>query len=409
MTTKKLYDIIIWGASGFTGRLVADYLFHNYRDKELSWALAGRNQAKLEEIRIGLGDQAGTVPIVIADSNDEASLKDMVDQTKVIISTVGPFAWHGSLLVKVCAEAGVSYCDLTGEPQWIRKMIDANEAAARNTGARIVHCCGFDSIPSDMGVYFLQQQAIEKFKEPLSTIQFTLLKAKGGFSGGTVHSLANVLEEAQKDSSIRRLVASPYCLTPRPIKQGPKQPNLKVPRKDRHSKQWLMPFVMAGINTKVVHRTNALNGFSYGENFLYEEVQAAGEGIKGRLTAFSVSAVLAQLMLGLQYKISRNLLKRFVFPNTGEGPDIDPDNPGFYKVEITGETKNGEKLQAVVKGDADPGYGSTCKMLAESAICLAKDFDKNLPGGFWTPSTAMGDHLLNRLRENAGLTFELKN
>lgn len=405
MTDAKHYDIVIWGASGFTGRLVAEYLLNNYPDGKLSWAMAGRNAEKLEAIREEIGDSQGTTPIIIADSKDEASLHAMVEQTKVVISTVGPFAWHGSELVKVCAEAGVGYCDLTGEAQWIHRMLRANEETAKSSGARIVHCCGFDSIPSDIGVHFLQSEAVKAFGEPLKDICLYVMKSKGGFSGGTVHSLTNVMEEAQADPSIGRLLVNPYCLNPDSSKHSPKQPNLKVPRQDDTSGHWLMPFVMAGINTKIVHRSNALKAFAYGENFTYEEVQSTGRGLSGRLKAYAFTGMLAQFMVGLKFKLSRDFMKRFVLPKTGEGPNVDPNDPGMYVLELRGKTADGKTLKARVTGDADPGYGSTCKMLSEAAICLASE--AKVEGGFWTPSTAMGDALLQRLHDNAGLTFEI--
>ena len=401
-----MYDLVVWGATGFTGRLVADYLYKNYSAGQLRWAIAGRSQAKLNEIQKLIGDESGDIPTLIADSADESSLRQLAKQTKVVLSTVGPYAHYGSLLVKVCSETGTDYCDLTGEVPWIRRMIDAHREAAELSGARIVHSCGFDSVPSDMGVYFLQQQASKQFQAPLKDVAFYLKRMKGGASGGTIHSMINVLKEASADSSVKRLMFNPYSLNPDTDFRGPDLPDQMSIRYDEGIERWTSPFVMAGINTRIVRRSNAVSGFGYGENFSYREVQLVGKGLRHRIGARVSGLVMGLLFLMLALPPTRWVLESFVLPKQGQGPKVDPNNPGFYEILLRGTNESDGEMQALVKGDADPGYGSTSKMLAEAAISLAKDTPIT-EGGFWTPSTALGDAYLQRLQDSAGLSFEL--
>ncbi len=403
----RTYDVIVWGATGFTGKWVAKHLADNYPQSELAWAIAGRNSEKLQatEKFLSLGQQNPPAQI-IADSNDEASLRSMVQQAKVIISTVGPYALYGSLLVELCAQEGTDYVDLTGEVPWMRDMIDSYQKKAQSSGARIVHSCGFDSIPSDMGCFFLQQQTNKQFGVPANWVKYHLLKTKGGASGGTIASMMNIVQLAVKDKSIRRLLANPYSLNPDQSYRG-------VDKKDQsgveHSKElnkWTAPFVMSGINTRIVRRSNALMKFAYGEDFSYSETMVTGTGAKGYLAAKSISTAVKSMMLTSITGVGRKLLGLFL-PAQGEGPNVDPNDPGFYNILFIGKTASGEIIKTHLHGDADPGYGSTSKMLAESAACLALD---KIPtkGGFWTPASAMGDALLGRLQNNAGLTFTLK-
>jgi len=403
---ERQFDVVVWGATGFTGKWVAKHLFDHYPQEKLRWAIAGRNSTKLDEARQFIGDKNSEIKDLLADSTDEESLKKLVGSTKVIISTVGPYAYYGSLLVKACAEAGTHYVDLTGEVPWMREMIDAHSAAAENSGARIVHSCGFDSIPSDIGTYYIQNKAQQKFGKYLQSVRFSLIKSKGGVSGGTVHSMLNVIEEAVKNKKVRRLMANPYSLNPDKKFKGVDKGDQRSAKYDQDLGKWTAPFVMAAINTRIVRRSNALMSFRYGEDFSYTESMATGRGIKGRLAASSITAALA-VFTGVSITgIGRKLVSKLL-PSQGEGPAVDPQNPGFYNIAFLGETADGQKMRAKVTGDADPGYGSTSKMLAESAVCLALE-DENLEvgGGFWTPASAMGESLLQRLIENAGLTFE---
>lgn len=407
MMATREFDVVVWGATGFTGKWVAKYLFQHYPQSSLRWAIAGRNADKLQSVRQFIGDEAGSVRQLMADSNDQASLKKLVARTRVIISTVGPYAYYGSGLVKACAEAGTHYVDLTGEVPWMRDMIDAHASAAETSGARIVHSCGFDSIPSDMGTYYIQNQAKKRFKCYLKSVRFALIKVKGGVSGGTVHSILNVMEEAVKNKKIRRLMSNPYSLNPDPDFVGADKGEQLVARYSSELGSWTAPFVMSAINTRVVRRSNALLDYRYGVDFSYTETMATSGGLTGFALASSIAAGVVAFGAISTLKAGRRLIG-LVLPAQGEGSKVDPDKPGFYVIDFHGETDNGRKLHARVSGDADPGYGSTSKMLAEAAVCLALDEDKlQAGGGFWTPSSAMGTHLLSRLQKKAGLKFEL--
>jgi len=401
MTTNKL-DVIVWGASGFTGKWVAKHLFDFYAN---SWAIAGRNAEKLKEVKAFIGDDDGTIPHLIADSNDIVSLNALVESTKVVITTVGPYAYYGSSLVKACADAGTHYVDLTGEVPWMRTMIDQHQEAARKSGARIVHCCGFDSIPSDMGNYYTQQQAKLTLGAYLKNVRYAVLKAKGGISGGTFASLINIVKEAVKDKAVRRVLANPYSLNPDPTFKGP---DIRDQVGVKHSKElgmWTAPFLMAGINTRVVRRSNALMGFEYGEDFSYTETMATAPGAAGYMAAKTISTGIKAIAFTSITAAGRTVLG-WLLPSQGEGPKVDPENPGFYNIQFSGETADGKRLVTRVTGDGDPGYGSTSKMLAESGVCLALD-KLDVGGGFWTPASAMGDALLKRLQDQAGLTFDV--
>ena len=406
---KKEFDIIIWGASGFTGKWVAKHMYDNYKDTDLRWAIAGRNKDKLKSVLLFIGNAVEDIPCLIADSKDENSLRELAAKTAVILTTVGPYAYYGSELVKVCAETGTHYCDLTGEVPWMRRMIDQYHDVAKKSGARIVFSCGFDSIPSDLGVHFLQQHAKAAFGKPVSDITLYVVKMKGGASGGTVHSLLNVIEEARQDKTVASLLNNPYSLNPNPEFKGPDVQDQESAVYDDRLKKWTAPFVMGGINTRIVRRTNALSNFSYGKTFSYKETQVMGRGLKAKLSAQSMSMGVKALWVMASKDISLSFLKKFVLPKQGQGPKVDPEDPGFYVLHLVGTTDDGSTLTAIVKGDSDPGYGSTSKMLSEAAICLA-DWKKplNIEGGCWTPASAMGDVLLNRLREKAGLSFDVK-
>lgn len=402
MSNQKEFDVIVWGASGFTGRLVAEYIFKKYGvNNSLKWAMAGRNQSKLEKVRGEMADDS--VPLVIANSQDESSLDKMVKQTKVICTTVGPYAKYGSKLVASCVKNQVDYCDLSGEVQWMRRMIDQHHANATSNGTKIVHTCGFDSIPSDMGVYYVQKMASAKNGSPAKEIKMRVRAFRGAMSGGTYASLSNVLEEAAKDKSIYKVLRNPYGLNPQGEMEGPDKPDLQKVVYDKTSKSWIYPFVMAGINTKVVRRSNALFGYPYGKNFKYEEAVMSGDGMAGKLKGYAAAASLGVMMMAKP----GSLIKKGVdmmLPKPGEGPDKAAREAGFYNLRFHASFEDGSTGLGKVTGDMDPGYGSTSKMLAEAAICLAKD---KLPsiGGVLTPSVAMGDALLKRLEENAGLTF----
>jgi short subunit dehydrogenase-like uncharacterized protein len=404
---NREFDIIVFGATGFTGRLVAEYLHATYGvGAELRWAMAGRNAAKLAEVRqlIGAPD---ALPLIVADAADVATLTALVARAKVVITTVGPYQLHGEALVRACAEAGTDYVDLCGEPGWMAQMIPQLQGAAQASGARIVFSCGFDSIPFDLGVVFLQAQAQQRFGKPLAQVHGRVRKMKGGVSGGTLASLLATIERMRQDPKLAPAMADPFLLTPGFA--GPAQPEGDSAAYDDWAKAWTGPFVMATINTKNVHRTNFLRGHPWGADFIYDERMLTGDGAKGKRRARALARMTRVQNALLGFAPTRSLLRRFVLTKPGDGPNKQARENGYYALLFIGRTADGDLLSASVKGDRDPGYGSTCKMIAESAICLARDISRDMTGGgVWTPGAAMGMTLVQRLEKNAGLTFEIK-
>ncbi len=412
MTTEadneRDFDIIIQGATGFTGTLVAEYLLRQYgADGDVRWAMAGRSEKKLRAVRDGLGAAASEIELIVADSFDKAALRALASRTRVVLTTVGPYALYGSDLVEACVDAGTHYCDLAGEVQWIRKMIDAHHERAKATGARIVNCCGFDSVPMDIGVWFLQDTAKQKHGAYCKSISMLVKATKGTASGGTLASMMNLIKESRKDRAIARVLIHPYSLNPEGEREGPDgrdQQNLVY--RD-NAKSWTAPFVMAGVNTKVVRRSHALAGYPYGRDFRYDESVMTGRGFSGWLKGAIMVAGLGALVFFASFTPTRNLLQRFVLAKPGEGPDRELQQTGFYNLMHIGVLPDGTEIRGRVTGDQDPGYGSTSKMLSECAVCLAKD-DFDAAGGVWTPAAVMARPLIDRLRHNAGLTFELR-
>ena len=405
MAQDKEFDIIIWGATGFTGQLVVEYIFNKYgANQSVKWAMAGRNLNKLKTIRAEIADE--NVPLIIANSDDEVSLNDMVRRTKVICTTVGSYAKYGSKLVATCIDNQVDYCDLTGEVQWIRLMIDKHHDAATANGTKIVHTCGFDSIPSDLGVYFVQKEAKKRTGKPAKQIKMRVSAIKGGISGGTFASLENVMKEAAKDKTIYKTLTNPYGLNPKGEQSGHDKRDLTKVVYDKTINNWVFPFIMAAINTKVVRRSNALSGYIYGKDFRYDEAMLSGNGFKGKIKAYANAITLGVVFMGKQGSFLKKVVNKLL-PKPGEGPNKTKREAGFYKFKLFTTLADDSEILGIVTGDRDPGYGSTCKMLAESAICLAQDELPNI-GGCLTPSIAMGDKLLQRLEANAGLTFSIK-
>ena len=378
-------------------------------DGEIKWAVAGRNAAKLADVkREILGADAENLPEVVADSNDEASLRKLVSDTKVVCTTVGPYALYGSTLVALCAELGTHYCDLTGEVQWMRQMIEAHQATAEASGAKIVHTCGFDSIPSDLGTYFVQREMHKAHGVYAPRVKYRVVGSKGGVSGGTVASMMNMMEEANANPKILDIIADPYALNPLNTPRGDDGADQTTAEYDKEFRQWTGPFVMASINTRVVRRSHALLGYPWGSHFRYDEAILAGDGPSG-----FAKAVMIAGGTGLMNKVAgigslRKLLAKVV-PAPGEGPSVADMENGFFEIELRASNPEDPKkdLTAVVTGDRDPGYGATSKMIAESAICLAVDH-LDSAGGFLTPATAMGDLLISRLAEKGGMGFTLK-
>ena len=392
MNSSSKFDIVVYGATGFTGQLVAEYLAAQYRnDTKLKWAMAGRSLDKLAKVRDAIGAPADA-PLIVADSSDPVSLKAMIDQTKSVVTTVGPYLLYGNELLAACAASGTDYFDLCGEVPWMRRMIDAHQATAERSGARIVFSCGYDSLPFELGVYSCQQAAKTVFGAPVARVKGRVRAMKGTFSGGTAASGKAIFEAAAKDPSLLALVRDPFALTPG--SGGPKQPPGNRVLFDEDLQTWLTPFFMANINTRNVHRSNMLLGFPYGRDFVYDEMQIAGPGEEGEARAKRIMA-------------ANNNLAGQAVPKPGEGPSKEERETGYYDLLFVGVAPDGRQVHASVKGDRDPGYGSTSKMISECAICLLRD-TADVPAGFWTPGAAMREALIKRLVDNAGLTFEVE-
>ncbi len=404
MSKSKEYDVVVYGATSFVGQILARYMNEHFADGSLSFALAGRSHSKLAELKTELN--APDLDEIIADATDEAALKAMCARAKVIVSTVGPYALYGEPLLKICAESGTHYCDLTGETQWIRQMQERYEAAAKKSGAWIVHCCGFDSIPSDLGVHFLQQQAQSQFGEMCNDVRMRVAVMKGGASGGTIASMINIFKEVRKDPKLRRVMTDPYSLCPPGHGFSARQRNIKM-EYDDHVESWLAPFVMAAINTRIVHRSNALSGNSYGDDFTYEEAMMTGSGNAGKSRARKMLWGLGAFMAGASVGPVRWLLENYILPKPGSGPTPEQQEKGKYVLLFRGTTPGGNTIKGRVTGDRDPGYGSTAKMLGQAAASIAQDVPETTPGGFWTPATLLGDTLIERLEMHSGLTFKL--
>lgn len=402
-------DLIVFGATSFVGQILTRYLAARHGvGADLDWAIAGRSRPKLEALRDALGRKAQSLPVVLADAGDAASLQRLCGQARCVVSTVGPYALYGEPLVEICARSGTDYCDLTGEVQWIRRMLDRHERSAKASGARIVHCCGFDSIPSDLGVFFLEREALRRFGQPCSRVKMRVRAMRGGFSGGTVASLMNVIKEASADPALRKQLANPYALCPPGRAPATRQPNVTFAEYDPDFEAWAAPFVMSAINTRIVHRTNALLDGAFGRDFTYDEAVLTGRGLQGRLAASGLGAGLAGFMLAGAIPPARWALEKFVLPEPGEGPTPEQQEKGFFDLRFKGFTGDGRSLTVKVAGQGDPGYGSTGKMLGEAAVCLALEVDRTAkPGGFWTPATIFGERLIERLQSNAGVTFEV--
>jgi short subunit dehydrogenase-like uncharacterized protein len=390
MSTNRKFGVVVYGATGYTGRLVCEYLNKQYGvNGDVKWAMAGRSEEKLVQVRDEMGIP-NNVPFVIADAENPESVKAMVESTQVILTTVGPYQKYGSDLVRECSETGTDYVDLCGEPAWMHEMIAAHGKAAKASGARIVFSCGFDSVPFDLGIYFLQKASINKLGKPLSRIKGRVRAMKGTFSGGTLESFRLTMKAAAKNPDLIKVLTNPFSLTE--SFTGPEQPSGMAPIFDEDLNSWSAPFVMATINTKNIHRSNYLLAHEYGDDFVYDEMMLTGPGDKGESMAKMVAADKSMATDPMQ---------------PGEGPSKESRETGFYDVLFAGTNNDGEVLMASVKGDKDPGYGSTCKMISESAICLLKNLDA-ASGGIWTPASAMGSLLIDRLQENAGLTFQLE-
>lgn len=395
-------DLVVYGATGFTGRLVCEHLARR-APEGLRWGMAGRSADKLAAVARELDVD---VPRVVADSDDPGSVRAMAERAHVVCTTVGPYTRYGSPVVEACAAAGTDYCDLTGEPQWMRRMIDAHHATAVSSGARIVHTCGFDSIPSELGTYVAQQAHHDRHGRYAPQVKLRVKAARGGFSGGTIASLLTAMEEAGQDRADRDALLKPYALLPEGERSGPQRTDAVSPGYDRDAGAWIGPFVMAPVNSKVVRRGNALMGYPYGRGFRYDEAVLTGTGPVGAVAAGALTAGMGIGMAAMAVGPVRRLASRFL-PEAGEGPDREKREAGFFDFRVFAIDPGLPTTAVRVRGDMDPGYGSTAKMLGEAALALVDTRDTGVAGGFWTPASALGQTLVDRLQARAGVTFDV--
>jgi len=389
MNNIKEYDFVVYGATGFTGKLVVEYLMHKYsNNSKVKWALAGRNLEKLESVAVSKNVPEGT-GLLEVDSNNIASIEEMISKTKCVLTTVGPYQLYGNDIVSACAKSGIDYVDLCGEPGWMHEKINELTETARETGSRIVFSCGFDSIPFDLGVLFLQNEVTRRYGKPSVNVRGRVREMNGEFSGGTAASLGATMAALKEKPELFAVLANPFSLSNGFA--GPDQPVDNKPIFDDKLDTWVAPFFMAPINTKNVHRSNALMNHMYGKDFCYNEMWVMGPGDDGKAAADFIS--------------SSNPLSNA--PKPGEGPSRESRENGNYDILFCGDINN-ESVHVSVVGDMDPGYGSTSKMIAESAICLVKECE-DLNGGIYTPAPSMGTKLIKRLQDNAGLTFKIEN
>lgn len=388
MSNLNKYDFVIYGATGFTGKLVVEYAINQYAsNNEISWAIAGRNNEKLEHVqeKYNLPSNIGKI---VVDSNDQNSIDEMVSQTKCVLTTVGPYQLYGEKIIKTCISTGTDYVDLCGEPGFMHKIISECSAEAKETGARIVFSCGFDSIPFDLGVLFVQEEVMAKLNKYASSVRGRVRAMNGEFSGGTAASMKATMAALQSNPELINILVNPHALCDG--MQGVQQDDDSKPVYDEELDTWVAPFFMAPINTKNIHRSNKLMNHIYGENFKYNEMWIQGPGEEGKAAAEFISTM--------------NPLGDA--PEPGDGPSRESRENGNYDVLFCADV-DGETIKASVSGDMDPGYGSTSKMITESAVCLVKDCE-NLAGGIYTPAASMGKKLIKRLESSAGLTFKLE-
>lgn len=386
------FDIVVYGATGYTGQLVAEYLAAHYvGDGAPTWAMAGRSKDKLESVRDAIGAPADT-PLIVADAADPASLRAMVDQAKLVVTTVGPYQLYGSDLLGACVASGTEYMDLCGEPIWLKQMIDRHEAAARASGARIMFSCGFDSLPFELGAFFVQEEARRVFGAPAPRVKGRVRDMSWRFSGGTSASARVTFEAVAQDLSLVTILKDPFAFTPG--FEGPKQPRGNKPVFEEDLQSWSAPFAMAILNTRNVHRSNMLMDFPYGRDFVYDEMVLTGGGDEGLANAKRVMAANSE-------KTGPEALK------PGEGPSKQERDNGHYDLLYVAIAPDGRQVRAAVKGDLDPGYASTAEIISECAICLLRD-TPDIPAGLWTPGAAMQRKRIKRLRDNAGLTFAVE-
>ena len=389
MNDQKIYDFVIYGASGFTGKLVVEYAIQKYLNSEdISWAIAGRNLDKLNDLKEELN--ISHIQALHVDSDDQPSINNLMKCTKCVLTTVGPYQLYGEKIVRTCISSGIDYVDLCGEPGWMHKIIEECSEEAKSTGARIVFSCGFDSIPFDLGVQFVQDEAMSKANKYASAVKGRVRAMNGEFSGGTAASMKATMASLRTNPELLNVLINPHALCEGHT--GAQQEDDSKPKFDEELDTWVAPFFMAPINTKNIHRSNKLQNHIYGEDFMYNEMWIMGPGDEGKKAAEMIAGA--------------NPIGGEDAPKPGEGPSREKRENGNYDILFCAEV-DGQVFKASVTGDMDPGYGSTSKMITESAICLIKD-SADLGGGIYTPAAALGKKLVNRLEANAGLTFKVE-
>ncbi|WP_326546066.1 saccharopine dehydrogenase NADP-binding domain-containing protein [Mycolicibacterium sp. ND9-15] len=411
-TSQREFDIVLYGATGFVGKLTAEYLAKAGSGARI--ALAGRSRDKLLAVRDTLGDNAQSWPLITADASQPSTLNAMAAAAQAVVTTVGPYARYGLPLVAACAAAGTDYADLTGESLFIRESIDLYHKQAADTGARIVHSCGFDSIPSDLTVFALYRRAQQDAAGELTDTNLVVRALKGGVSGGTAASMIEVMRAASSDAEARRVMNDPYTLTSdraaEPELGG--QPDLRWRRGGEIAPElegyWVGPFVMAAVNTRIVRRSNALLDYAYGRGLEYGEQMSMGKSALAPVASALAAAGNATTMaLGSRYfhRVPRKLVDR-VLPKPGTGPSERTRENGRYTVETYTSTTTGARYRAVMSQKGDPGYKATSVLLGESGLALALDRDRLSDlRGVLTPAAAIGDALLARFPA-AGVRLE---
>jgi len=407
------YDLVIMGATGFTGKLVVEYLIKYYgvKNEKFTWAIAGRNQKKLNKVKNSfdhIDSRSNNIPTIVVDSHSPTLLDSMTSSCRLVISTVGPYLKFGKLLIESCVKNSTHYCDLTGEVPFIRDSIDLFDLKAKENNCRIIHSCGFDSIPSDIGVHLLQTEALKRFNKPCDEVYLYVQSMRGGFSGGTIDSMINISKYIASDPEHHKILKSPFALNPREsLKNNTHQPSLKSVKWNDNIKRWVCPFIMSGINTRVVRRTNALTDYRYGYNFRYSEVYSFRKGIKGFFRAMIMLIALVSIQVSIKARPLLWILKKYYLPMSGEGPSKEKRENGFFKLNIIGSVNNIEKNTIAVIGNSDPGYSASAKMISESALSILLDHER-IPKvcGVLTPASGIGTILAERLKDK-GIKFVL--
>jgi short subunit dehydrogenase-like uncharacterized protein len=402
----RQHDLVVWGATGVAGRLLAEYLTERYTSESLSLALGGRNADWLGSLETELVDTRegwNELPVVLGDATDPESLREIARSTDVICTTVGPYTRYGTPLVEACIDAGTDYCDLTGEINWIRETVDQFHDAAVDAETRIVHSCGFDSVPADIGTLLVESFAAEEFGARCETVRIYLEEGSGGVSGGTLASFAELFEAASDDPVVRRTLRNPYSLAPPGERDGVDPGEQRIARKDRLRSTWTAPSPMAPVNERVVRRSNALLGYPWGREFHCTEIIDTGSGPVGATTAGLVAGGIGLFRAGMSFGPTRSALRRFAFPDPGDGPTRDRIENGYFTVRVLGRGTAADgpfTVAAEFGADLDPGYGATARMLGEAGMCLVRDeADSPLAGGVLTPASGIGTPLADRLRD----------